>query len=57
MRYQKNTLIDTLNSSTPYILRMVAVSPLGSDLTVMRLSVVPLDKDTLARLSRYKVMD
>jgi hypothetical protein len=36
--------------------RMVAVSPLGSDLTVMRLSVVPLDKDTLARLSRYTVL-
>ena len=35
------------------LLVLVAVSPLGSDLTVMRLSVVPLDRESLARLSRY----
>jgi len=32
--------------------RMVAISPLGSDLTVSRISILPLDQQSLARIAR-----
>ena len=41
-------------SLTPDFFRMVAVSPLGSDLTVARISVVPLDKPALERILRFQ---
>lgn len=50
---KENTLVLIISSNNGRrIWDMVAIFPLGSDLTVSRISILPLDQQSLARIAR-----